>query len=189
MARPREFDEDLVLDRAMELFWDRGYQRTSVDDLVVHTGLNRASLYNVFGGKRELFVAALNRYQYREHLALIEMLRRPGPAKAVLRAAVQRVAQEVIPRGCLITNTAIELAHFDQEVGDRVVESWQWLEDALSEVVARGQKAGEIDTRHTPRQVATFLVGTIQGLGVLGKANADGDELAAVADLALAILD
>ena len=189
MPRPREFDEDRVLDGVLELFRDRGYSRTSVDELVAHTGLNRASLYKTFGGKRSLFVAALNRYQYREHLGLIETLRRPGPAKVVLRGAMKRVARAVIPCGCLITNTAIELAHFDEEVIDRVAESWRWLEDAFSEVIARGQEAGEIDTQYSSRQVATFLLCTIQGLGVLGKANSKPDELAVVADLALAILD
>ena len=189
MARPREFDADDVLDSAMQLFWNRGYEGTSINDLVEHTGLSRASLYNAFGGKRDLFLAAIKRYRFSKHQRLIDFLGRPGPARATIKEALEQVASDVLDCGCFITNTAVEFSQNDPEVVRRVNASWKALEDAFEVAVARGQEQREIARRFPSRRIARFLVGSVQGLGVLGRAGNSRVRNREVAAMAMAALD
>lgn len=177
MGRPREFDEDVVLDRVVELFRAQGYRATSVEDLVRVTGLYRASLYNAFGDKHDLFVTAVNRYQYTWLVGVIKALRRPGPASAVLRDALAWLVDDVVGRGCLITNTAVELGRADSVAVARVLESWRWLEEALVDVVRRGQASGEFRADCDSSAVARLLVGVIQGIAVMGRPRLGPDSL------------
>ena len=193
MARPREFDLDQVLDHSMNLFWDRGYLATTMSDVVEHTGVSRASLYNTFGGKHELFIAAVGLYQREVHLELVGMLNQQGSPKAAIRRTMRQVAADALDvageRGCLLTNSAVELAAYDREVRDRVVESFDRLARAFEHAVIRGQECGEISPRRSARKVARFLVNAVHGLAVIGKTKPSRRAVQDIVDLTLAVLD
>ncbi|GAA2258190.1 TetR family transcriptional regulator [Streptomyces ruber] len=194
MARTKEFDPDAALQSALELFWRRGYEATSMSDLVEHLGIGRASLYATFGSKHELYLKALDRYSENQSPLLLRELSRPGPALPAVRAVVRRFATEAASdeerlRGCLVVNTATELAPHDDAAALRVVRSWDHLETLLHAALARAQAQGELPEDRDPRALARMLLVLMQGLRVVGKASADPARLLDAADQALALLD
>lgn len=192
MARPKEFDPDEVLDRALELFWERGYEATSMADLVEHLGIGRASLYATFGSKHELYLKALDRYLLKADPSPLEFLSRPGPALPLVRALVERYAQDAAcdgkRRGCMIVNAAIERLPDDRLVARRVEMAWDGLEAALAAALHRAQAQGELAPDKDPRALARFLFVLMQGLRVVSKAQSDPDRFHDAAKEALALL-
>lgn len=190
MARPREFDRDFVLDRAIEVFWTRGYDRTSVQDLVETMGIQRGSLYGAFGGKQQLFLEALDRYEARFYERMVEILSETLPAREriarIFRDVVLDCACESGSRGCFITNTAVALSEGDEETASRVRQNLSRVEDAFEGALAR---ADEISGRHQPRALARFLTNGLQGLRVLSRCCVDVDMLQDVVDVTLSVLD
>ncbi|WP_019633632.1 TetR/AcrR family transcriptional regulator [Actinomadura atramentaria] len=173
MARTKEFDPDAALDAALELFWERGYEATSMADLVARLGIGRASLYATFGGKHDLFLRALERY--RDRADPVESLARPGPALPAVRALLASyVAADLADRrGCMVVNTAVELAPRDAAAARRVAAAWDGLEAALAAALVRARAQGEIPADRDPRALARFLLVVAQGLRVVGRADAD----------------
>ncbi|MEU8321558.1 helix-turn-helix domain-containing protein [Nonomuraea sp. NPDC048881] len=175
MARSKEFDPEVALDRALDLFWERGYEATSMADLVERLGLARASIYGTFGGKRELYVKALERYLARRNV--VEPLAQPGPAvpavRAFLDAYVAEILADELRRGCMVVNTAVEFASRDAELARRVTASWAELETALAAALVRARAQGEIPESKDPYALARFLLVLLQGLRVLGRADPD----------------
>ena len=166
-GRPREFDRDEVLDRAMQLFWDHGYEGTAVSDLVEHLGIGRQSLYSTFGDKRRLFDEALSRYAETELQTVIAMLDGPGPPLGNIQAVMQRwqeMAESGHKRGCLFGNTAAELAAHDEELAQRLAQQFRRLEDAFARALRRAKKEGELSEDKDPRALARFIVTLSQGL-------------------------
>nr|MYU47883.1 TetR family transcriptional regulator [Streptomyces sp. SID7803] len=150
MARTKEFDPEAALQSALELFWQRGYEATSMADLVEHLGIGRASIYATFGNKHELFLKAMDRYAEggRDPSLLAELSQPGGPALPAVRSVVRRFAEEATSlearlHGCLITNTASELAPHDVAVARRVETSWEHLETPLHSALIRAQAQGE----------------------------------------------
>ncbi|MCU7825912.1 TetR/AcrR family transcriptional regulator [Kitasatospora sp. DSM 101779] len=193
MARTKEFDPDAALQAALELFWERGYEATSVADLTGHLGIGRASLYATFGGKHELFLKALDRYRENTDAKLLAELSQPGAALPTVRAVVRRFADEAVReqrhRGCLITNTATELAARDPDAARRVRASWDTLETLTAGALARAQAQGELAPEKDPRALARLLLTVMQGMRVIGKAGDDPRRVTDAADLALSLLD
>ncbi|MFI1678390.1 MULTISPECIES: TetR/AcrR family transcriptional regulator [unclassified Streptomyces] len=192
MARPREFDEDRVVTAAMETFWRHGYEATSTRDLCDSTGLGPSSLYNTFGGKRQLYLRALRRYHDTATAEQVEILRGDGPAKERLRAmmmhAVDADLDETGTRGCFAVNAAMEAAGFDPEVREAVRRSFDRVEDELCAVVEAGRGAGEIRATGDARVVARRVQSTYYGLRVLSRVQDDREVLLATVDGALADL-
>ncbi len=172
MGRPREFDEQAVLDAAVQSFWKRGYEATSIRDLVKSTGLTGASLYNAFGSKQGLYEAALRRY-HALTAANLDLLARPGNARERIGRLLDFIAddelREASRRGCLVANASLEMAGQDDAVAELVRRNFQRLEKALEQILAEGQASGEIDANKSPRALARFIVTTIQGLRVVAK--------------------
>ncbi len=193
MARPREFDHDRVVDRAVEVFWRKGFEATSIRDLVEATGLNRGSLYNTFGDKAGLFEAALERYMAGATPQHVVAAAETGPPRQVIEEFFARLvefgASDTDRRGCLMTNTAAEMAARDKDVAARVAAAFQGLEDALFRLIQRGQETGEIAPWRDPRALARFLVAAAQGLRITAKVNRNGAALENIAEIALASLD
>ncbi|GAA4394657.1 TetR/AcrR family transcriptional regulator [Actinomadura verrucosospora] len=181
MARAKEFDPDAALRRALELFWERGYEATSMADLVAHLGIARASLYATFGGKRELYLKALERYVRDTDPKIAEALSQPGPVLPAVRALIERYAAESArdrPRlGCLVVNTAVELAGRDPEAARLVEASWNFLEASLTTALTRARAQGELPPDKDPRALARLLLVLFQGMRVLGRAPADDHRL------------
>ncbi|MFI9202095.1 TetR/AcrR family transcriptional regulator [Streptomyces sp. NPDC053048] len=195
MARTKEFDPDAALQSALELFWRRGYEATSMADLVEHLGIARASLYATFGSKRELYLRALERYGEQCGPTVVEELSQPGPVLPAVRALVMRFAEEAsrdaLRRGCFVTNTAVELAAHDPECARRVEEAWRSLETALTSALIRARAQGEFAADRDVADMtalARMLLVLLQGLRVVGKADPDPGRLRDAAEQALTLL-
>jgi TetR/AcrR family transcriptional repressor of nem operon len=193
MVRTKAFDPDAALDAALQLFWERGYEATSIQDLVDHLGIGRGSLYATFGSKHELYLKALDRYLRTRDPNPIELLSRPGPALPAVRALVRSYAEEAASdprrRGCMIVNAAMERVPADPQVTERVQESWHTLERALAGALTRAREQGELAADKDPTAIARFLLVVLQGLRVVGKADPAPARLRDAAELALSVLD
>ena len=193
MARPKEFDRDQVLDRAMGAFWTKGYTGTSVEDLVAHMGIQRGSLYGTFGDKRALFLAALERYQRVVTRELFEALEAPGSGleaiRRFFRLRVERSLDRSRPHGCLVTNTAVELARRDRGASARIGGSLAKLEAAFRRALERARAAGELDPGRDVRALARFLTSSAQGLSVMAKTVPDRAVLEDIVAVVLAAVE
>ena len=189
MARSKEFDPDAVLERALELFWAKGYEATSIADLVEHLGIGRASLYATYGSKRELYRKALDRYVRRA--GPVEIVSQPGPVLPALRALIDyylELPHRSPNRGCMVTNAAMECAAADPDVARTVSRAWSAIEGALLAALIRGQAQGEISKDKDPRVLAQLLLVFVQGLIVVGQGDPDPERSRAAADQLLAML-
>ncbi|SHK59124.1 TetR/AcrR family transcriptional regulator [Actinacidiphila paucisporea] len=194
MARTKEFDPDAALQSALELFWQRGYEATSMADLVDHLGVGRASIYATFGNKHELYLKALDRYNENCDPGLLRELSQPGPALPAVRAVVRRFAGEAGSgdrrlKGCLITNTAAELGAHDPAAARRVEASWSHVETLLHSALTRALAQGELPADRDPRTLARMLLVLMQGLRVVGKTSDDPGRVRDAAEQALTLLD
>ncbi|MCI2417429.1 TetR/AcrR family transcriptional regulator [Saccharopolyspora sp. K220] len=192
MVRTKEFDPDVVLQRALELFWERGYEATSMADLVAHLGIARASIYATYGGKRELYLKALDRYLRAQDPNVVGRLSQPGPVLPALRSLVDAYVAESLAderhRGCMVVNAAVELAARDRDVARWVQLSWDTLETALVSALMRARAQGEISADRDPRALARFFLVMLQGIRVLGRADPDPARLRDAAEQAMAVL-
>jgi TetR/AcrR family transcriptional repressor of nem operon len=193
MARPREFDADVALERAMQAFWAKGYKATSLDDLCTATGLSRSSLYAAFGGKRALLHRSLDRYQNQGAARITAALARPGPVRKVIAGFVSELIDRIIEgpgrRGCFIGNCAAELAHGDRATAVRVRAGLERIEGLFRDALAHAQSRGEFAATADVDSLARFLVSGIQGLRLVGKANPDRAALEDIAAVMLRCLD
>ncbi|WP_326668615.1 helix-turn-helix domain-containing protein [Streptomyces canus] len=194
MARTKEFDPEAALQAALELFWRRGYEATSMSDLVEHLGVGRASIYATFGSKHELYLRALDRYDRAGLPPIVRELSQPGPALPAVRAVVRRYATEAADEqlrrnGCMVTNAAAELAPHDPAAARHVERNWDQLETVLHSALVRAQAQGELPMDRDPLTLARMLLVLLQGLRVVGKASADPARVRDAAEQALALLE
>ena len=194
MARKKEFDEDDVLSRAMEIFWRKGYEATSVQDLVDEMGINRGSLYGTFSDKRQLFLAAIQHYDVTVISAVVAVLHRPGSAKKAIidyvRGEAEKAARDSGKRhGCFLTNSAVEVGHTDPEADKRLAASMQRIESAFYDALVQARKQGEIKTKQDLHALARYLTSSVQGIRVMSKVVPDRAALLQIADIALSVLD
>jgi TetR/AcrR family transcriptional regulator, transcriptional repressor for nem operon len=193
MSRPREFDTDSALERAMHAFWAKGFRATSLDDLCAATGLSRSSLYAAFGGKRALLHRTLDRYGEQGAARVGAALSRPGPVRSAIAAFVQDLIDRIVEgpgrRGCFIGNCAAELARGDRVTAARVRRNLERIEGLFSDALARGRAQGEIAASVDVGELARYLVAAIQGLRLVGKANPDRATLEGIAAVMLRCLE
>jgi TetR/AcrR family transcriptional repressor of nem operon len=193
MARPRGFEREAALEQAMRLFWARGYAAVSIQDVVEATGINRASLYAAFGDKRALFREAIEHYLANVSAARLNRLERPGSAKAAIHGYFEELVAFTLGEGrrlgCLLTNTAVELAPHDEAMGGRLRASFAKVEDAFARAIRRGQAEGEIPAQKDPRALARFLLNAVQGLRVTGRVAPRKAALHDIVTVTLAALD
>ncbi|MEM1000773.1 MAG: TetR/AcrR family transcriptional regulator [Bacteroidota bacterium] len=193
MARPRKFEEQDVLQRAMELFWEKGYHGTSVQDLVQHLGINRASLYDTFGDKHRLFLRSLIHYGASGGDQLLNLLESDFPLRqklsSMLKTAVDNPLSIPGQRGCFILNATCELAEQDSEVGAYTQVHLHKMIAALEKAIAHAQEQGEIRSHPDPRSLALHFYSTYTGMMMLSRSGACCDDLGRAADSALAMLD
>jgi AcrR family transcriptional regulator len=190
MARPREFDEDDVLDRALATFWEHGYEGTSIDDLVAATGLGRASLYGAFGDKERIFARALERYCARMGDALETGEDEPSARAALgrlLRALVLKSSPKSGPRGCFLLSTAIG---GDAPSGAReaYADYTTRLERVLIALVQCGQESGEFTQAADAQSVGRMLAVLLQGIAAGARAGRSKAQLEAALETALELV-
>ncbi|MFI1100315.1 TetR/AcrR family transcriptional regulator [Streptomyces melanogenes] len=194
MARTKEFDPDAALQSAIRLFWERGYEATSMADLVEHLGIGRASIYATFGNKHELYLKALDRYGEAHSAILFGELCGPGPALPAVRAVVRRFATESTAEktrlnGCFVTNTAAEVGAHDTAAARRVEHAWEQLETLLHAALERARAQGELPPERDPRALARLFLALMQGMRVMGKVSDDPARVREAAEAALTLLD
>ena len=193
MARQKEFDRDEVLHKAMEVFWTRGYEGASIQDLVKHMGINRQSMYDTFGDKHSLFLEALDRYREIQSRKVFEVLERPGSMKKNLRQlfeeAVARSLSAEGRRGCFVGNSISELAGRCEETATRTCNSVASAEKMFQKALQRGKEQGELRRVSDTRAVARFLYSNLQGLLLMAKATRDRKLLNDVVKVTLSVLD
>ncbi len=173
MGRPREFDEDAVLAAAIDCFWQHGYEATSVRELACRTGLTGASLYNAFGDKRSLYRRALNYYVQTSFAArgqrLQATLSAPEAISAFFTETIECSLDDKQRRGCLIVNSALEVAPHDPEFRQIVTEVLGQVETFFRRCIRAGQRDGTITNSHGATELAQMLLGIHIGMRVLAR--------------------
>jgi TetR/AcrR family transcriptional repressor of nem operon len=177
MPRAKAFDPDTALDRAVELFWRRGYDGASMTMLLEFMGISRQSLYDTFLDKHHLYLAAIDRYRTMLHEQLHSLLNERATGRDGIRAVFELVDREVLDhpehRSCLLANAALELGQRDGEVRERVAAHLAELEELFYSALERDRVAGAIEPNRDTRAQARCLTSTIHGLGVLARGGAD----------------
>ncbi len=190
MARSKEFDPDTALDRAMTLFWEKGYEKTSIQDLVEHTGVHKRSMYDTFGDKHSLYLKALGRYGEtveRAQREAVESEENPRDAlRQLFRSAI--VGLDAGPKGCLAVNCATEMALHDPDAAGWVERNFDGWHRLLVELVRQGQRTGEFSSRVGPRLLADSLFNAWVGLRVQVRAGASRERLEEMVDGMVAML-
>lgn len=193
MGRPREFDLDDTLERAMKAFWVKGFEATSLDDLCEATGLGRSSLYAAFGDKQGLYLNALAQYEAAAVARINSTITASATPRAGIAAFVNRVVDDIVAgpgrRGCFIGNCAAELAWQDKTVAERVRLSMLRVQDAFRDALLQAKGAGQLGKNADVDALAAFLMSGIQGLRLVGKANPDRTTLNNIAGVMLRCLD
>jgi len=173
MPWEKRYDETEVLERAMEAFWARGYEATSIGDLVTATGVNRGSLYAAFASKRGLFLRALSHYDRRHRADFLARIARAHAPRAAILAAFSEVITAAAGgenrKGCLLVNTAIELSPHDPEIARFVAASLAEVEGFFRTMIEAGQAEGSIPGDRDPAATAQALLGLFLGLRVLSR--------------------
>ncbi|RUT69156.1 TetR/AcrR family transcriptional regulator [Flavobacterium cupreum] len=173
MARTKEFNEEQVLDKAIEIFWHKGYNGTSAQDLVTHLGLSRSSLYDTFGDKQKLFSMALKRYQKQGQDYVKNLLEEAVDIKAALtvifKQAVLESLEDRITKGCFMVNSSVELAMHDEEIAKIVNDNRQTMQAVFLRAVKKGQEAGQISVQQNARTLARFIFNNYTGIRVLAR--------------------
>lgn len=193
MVRPKAFDEDRALDAAVDCFWLRGYAGTSVRDLTDAMGIAGTSLYNAWGDKRALFSRSLERYaerSMRERIARLEASHRPKQAIAAFVAEIiDRSLKDPDRKGCLLVNSALDVAPHDAEIGKVVAGYLDEIRAFFQRNLEAARKAGEVPRRLDAAEVSGHLLGVIAGIRVLARTGARRKLLEAVAQPALNLLE
>lgn len=190
MPWEKSYDTAAVVDRAKHAFWASGYEATSISDLLAATGLNRGSLYAEFGDKRGLFLAALKAYDANQREAFLgELAANVPPLDAIATAfAVAAEVPENTPAGCLLVNTALELAPHDPEVRALVKVSFAAVEQFFADSLRDAQMRGELKNGVDPDITAKTLLGLFLGLRVLTRSGADAAARQAIVAQAAALI-
>ncbi|MBO9588898.1 TetR/AcrR family transcriptional regulator [Devosia sp.] len=191
MARPKEFDRDAALAGALQVFWTKGYEGASTDDLLKGMNIGRQSMYDTFGDKQALFLESLRCYHKLDNKNFFDHLGdNPSPLKVLhgFLAIFTRRSDEENARGCMGINATTAFGRNNPEVTQLARNTATSVEDMLAQLVGAAKEAGEISARVDNAAAASFLYATLQGLTVRAQAGASHDELARVADFTIEAL-
>lgn len=190
MPRPKEFDRDDVLDRAMNLFWRKGYEATSIGDLTEELGIGRQSLYDTFGDKHALYVAALDHYRERYGMRIGDAIAADGPIRKVLRDVFAKVIDSALARptrSCMLLAATAERCPDDRDVAQRFCGNTAALERAFTERLERARP--ELGKHHDPKRLARYFASALYGVQIQGRAGVARRALEDVADVTVSVLD
>lgn len=192
MARAKEFDENEMLAKAGRLFWHKGYNGTSMQDILDTLGLSRSSLYRAYTDKHTLFIKALAKYQQFSSSEIRNVINEADNARTTIRKLLEFIANELnsdeLQKGCFMVNSEVEIALHDKEVHDMVLASDKEMEDTFYRVVKKGQARGEIKKSEDARAMARFLLNTVKGIRVTAKSTSDKTVFKDIIKFALASL-
>jgi Transcriptional regulator len=191
MGRSRGFDENVVLQKAMELFWEQGYEKTSLNDLVEHMGIHRRSLYDTFGDKHTLFLKTVDFYE--------ELIKNKIQAGILHSETVKKAIQFIFDFtiegyedkqwGCLFVNSATEMALRDKEIEEKIERTFMQTEQLLSDLVRKGQQTGEFSCDYDPEVLSEILQNTLLGIRVQLRISASKEKLHRIANFFMDLLN
>lgn len=190
MGRSKEFEEQIVLKKAMELFWQQGYEKTTMSELVECMGIHRKSLYDTFGDKHELYLKAIDLYE--EYT--ISKLRSEMLKATTAHQAIQKIFDYMIEVnddkhwGCLFVNAATEMGPWDKEVVSKTEDAFNQTEAFIVKIVREGQESGEFSNKYDAEILGEILHNTLIGLRVLARTSAPKDKMHRIADFFLNLL-
>jgi TetR/AcrR family transcriptional repressor of nem operon len=188
MPRPKAYDPDAVLEKAMLLFWEKGYEATGVEDLEERMGINRFSIYSTFKSKQQLFLAALDRYEEHVGAGMRETLMAGEAGLSAIKRlfkGLTMAAEQGNRMGCFMCNCVIERSLVDPDTAGRVTDHFGRLEETLHAVLQDARKKGEITRKRNLRDCARYLVVTLQGMQVSLRMGQDPTTVKKVARLIL----
>ena len=188
IGRPREFDLDSALDKALLVFWRNGYEGASISDLTEAMGINPPSLYAAFGNKEGLFRKVVDRYVER-HACFWEVARAAPTARAMvehlLHASADFVTDEANPKGCLFVRGPMACSEAANKIRDELVTRRATGEAMLRERLERAVSAGEMSSELDPADYARYIMTVLEGMSVQAAGGASRDDLHKVADMTL----
>jgi len=192
MARPREFDPNDVLQTAIELFWEKGYFDSSVDEVVRRTGVAKYGIYGTFGSKHELFMKALKQYASDRHRDIQSPIRKTDASLPEIRLffkrAVKLMTQDDTRRGCLIVNTGVELGLRDAEIKDFVSDFFQETKKVLERCITNAVELGQIEVLSNIPALAKYLITEFRTALMLAGSGCSRREIQGHLDIALRVL-
>jgi TetR/AcrR family transcriptional repressor of nem operon len=177
MPRPAEYNRNFVITQATAVFWEKGYGKTSIGDLVEATGLQPGSLYAAFGNKKGLFIEVVDQYN-QEFIGRLRTLREAdGPAIDKLQAIMRQIVDDAMAgrgsHGCLTVNALLELSRHDEEIADRLRRYNAKVRKAFAWLVKDAQAEGSVSAARDPNEIASFVVNNIWGMRVMCKSRPD----------------
>ncbi len=193
MARTRAFEPEQALDKAMAVFWQKGFSDTSIDDLVEATGVSRYGLYSEWEGKHGLFLAVLDRYRDCQIKSVLAKIEAPDASRPSVEGFFLSFASTAKSKsgwmGCLFANTAVEFGTADSQVASRVTQHFRRLERSFAKALARAKEKGEVASSFDETSAAIILAGIAQGLFVMLRAGEPAKKVRTVAEGALQTLN
>ncbi len=193
MPRTKQFNEKEVLNKAMELFWEKGFHATSMQDLVLRLGINRASLYDTFGGKEELFNKAFQHYRNTNGTIIKTLFEKEHSVKEGLNILFDKAIQESIEdecrKGCFVVNTTTELVPSDKKIHKVLKENKENIEKLFIDYIQKGIDSGEISPLKNPNNIGLMLFTLYNGMRVLAKIDPDPQKLKSMVKGGLSVLD
>lgn len=193
MPKVKLFNEQEVLQKAMVLFWTKGYHHTSISDLVAFLGISRSSLYDTFGGKRNLFMTAFQLYRSANQAGLQNFLQTQHDTRQTLRMMFEKIIHDDHIddncKGCFIVNTTTELVPDDEELQAIITKHKEEMEQVFFNILQAGVQSGQIKAEVDLKTVARLLYTLMTGLRVLGKTRPNEEESMASVNAVLSLLD
>lgn len=192
MARTKLFDEDEILDKAVCLFWNKGYNGISMQELVDGLGISRSSLYDTYGDKHTLYLKALERYQNAGSNNICSIVNNSAPAKEKITRLLELFTGDILnttaQKGCFMVNAELEMAQHDNAVNDVICKNERLLEDAFLNAIKKGQESGEISNQQDAQALSRFFFTTGKGIRVSAQSNADKAFFSDIIKTALSVL-
>lgn len=190
MGRSKEFEENDVLQKAMELFWEQGYEKTSMSDLVEHMGIHRKSIYDTFGDKHSLFLKVVDRYGEFSTAALKAEASRAETASQAIQYIFDYIIEGNVDKhiGCLFVNAATEFGTWDHEILVKVEEAFSQAEAVITEIIKRGQKSGEFSSTYGDELLGEIVHNALLGMRVQVKTSASKEKLSNITTFFLELL-
>jgi TetR/AcrR family transcriptional regulator, transcriptional repressor for nem operon len=193
IGRPREFDSEQALQAAMQVFWSKGYEATSLSDLIEAMNISKSSFYQTFQGKHQLFENCITFYQEQFISDITNSLEKARTGRAFIGEIFNGMAEKAKPksdrRGCLILNCVSEFAQKDPVIAKLITKSIKQMTDVFLAAVKRAQKEGDISPNKKPLPLARYLLTSLNGLTTTIKAGASPAEIKETAQVVLSALD
>jgi TetR/AcrR family transcriptional regulator, transcriptional repressor for nem operon len=193
VGRPKEFDREEVLQKALYTFWEKGYDATTLPDLLVSMGINRSSFYNSFGDKQTLFREVMSLYYEQVGIQRLAILQKAKSVKQGLwdyfNHNIDVAVAAYNPGGCLLTNTATTLKTIDEQVSSLIVQAVERMEQALFNLLEKGQQSGELAPNKDIKAIARLIIAVSYGLNIAARVHPDREMLLDMAKAAMLTLD